>query len=65
MNNNEIDVNQPNVEEFRNECFSFAKSFKFNKVISTMMCFINKNHNKGLSEEDTVEVFAPGIRNKI
>lgn len=71
MNNNEIDVNQPNVEEFRNECFSFAKSFKFNKVISTMMSFINKNHNKGLSEEnkkhiiDTVEIFAPGIRNKI
>lgn len=58
-------------QDFRNEVFSLADAFKFNRVVSTMMIFVNQHRTKNLNDEskrailDVVEVFAPGIRDKV
>jgi leucyl-tRNA synthetase len=59
------------VESFATETYTLAKSFKFNRVVSTMMMFVNEHRTKNLDVDcrqailDVVENFAPGIRNKI
>ena len=59
------------VDKFRSEVFDFASKFKFNRVVSSLMTFVNQNRTKDLSrkcKEDlisVVECFAPGIRSRI
>jgi leucyl-tRNA synthetase len=65
------DGGQPDVDALREECFAYARSFKFNKVVSTLMTFLNRHGSVRLSAasrehlSDTVRVFAPGIDGKI
>lgn len=53
------------IEGFKNTIFNYAKSFKFNKVVSSFMILVNDNRSKNLTyiikEKliDLLEIFAP------
>lgn len=59
------------IEKFKKTIFDFTDAFKFNKVISSFMIFLNQNKNKSLTPEckeeliKLIEIYMPGIKEKI
>lgn len=45
-----------NIEEFKERIFKYTEDFKFNKVVSEFMILLNKNKNKSLTEEQSLEI---------
>jgi leucyl-tRNA synthetase len=56
--------------KFKKQIFDYTESFKFNKVVSSFMIFLNENKNKELSIEckneilDLLQIYMPSIREK-
>lgn len=44
------------VEKFKNEIFNYTEAFKFNKVVSSFMIFVNNNRTKNLNEETKIKI---------
>jgi len=61
--NDKIDI-----DSFRETIFSHTENFKFNKVVSSFMIFLNKNKNKNISKSDKKEllklirIYMPGFK---
>ena len=59
------------IDEFKETIFNYTEAFKFNKVVSSFMIFLNKNKNKSLSSDykeeliKLIEIYMPNFRNKI
>lgn len=59
------------IPQLKKSIFSYTESFKFNKVLSTFMEFLNKNKNKRISINDKtvlislLEIYLPSIKNKL
>lgn len=55
------------VESFRKKVFDYTSQFKFNKVVSEYMTFLNQNKNKHISAADkkvlidTLKIYMPGL----
>lgn len=68
---NEEGIETIDLDKFDDQVSKFAESFKFNKVVSSFMILLNENKHKKLDGETKekliaiLEVFMPGIRNKI
>lgn len=56
---------------FKRQIFDHTEKFKFNKVVSSFMTFLNENKSKDLSSEtkeeiiSLLEIYMPGIRAKM
>lgn len=56
---------------FKKEIFDYTEAFKFNKVVSSFMTFMNKNKSQNLTSEckeeiiSLLEIYMPGIRAKL
>ncbi len=59
------------VDKFQNLIYKYTDNFKFNKVVSEYMTLFNQHKQKNLTEEnkkvliDTLEIYMPGIRQKL
>lgn len=59
------------ISDLRNQVFSFTESFKFNKVVSSFMIFLNNNKSKDLTPKckeqiiELLEIYMPNIRTKL
>lgn len=60
-----------NVDSLKKKVFDFTEKFKFNKVVSSFMEFLNENKNKEICRKQkeeivqVLEIYMPNIRNKI
>lgn len=58
------------IDKFKKEIFNYTESFKFNKVVSSFMIFVNNNRTKNISEEQKneiiklLEIYMPNINGK-
>lgn len=56
---------------FKEEIFNYTENFKFNKVVSSFMIFLNENKHKNISINtkneivELMEIYMPNIKNKI
>ena len=59
------------IEPFKKKIYSNTENFKFNKVVSEFMTFLNTNRIKNLTPEikkeliDLLSIYMPGIREKL
>lgn len=56
---------------FKKQIFDYTEAFKFNKVVSSFMIFLNDNKAKNVTPEcreeiiSLLEIYMPGIKNKL
>lgn len=59
------------VETLKKQVFAYTESFKFNKVVSSFMIFLNENKHKRLNDTDAqqiislLEIYMPSFRTKL
>lgn len=60
-----------NVESLKGQVFAYTDIFKFNKVVSSFMIFLNENKHKKLNDENAenliklIEIYMPSFRTKL
>lgn len=59
------------VDALKKQVFAYTESFKFNKVVSSLMIFLNQNKHKRLNNEsaealiELMEIYMPAFRTKL